>query len=270
MNSSIIRKIKTLPPLPKTIVKMQEVCADPESSIGDLIKVIDKDPMIVANLLKAANSPLYSFGKEIKSVAQAVSLFGMAMTRSIALGNAVRKIFDINLEPYGLSVEEFAELSHKQSLIASKWYTRVDKEKAEVLFLTALLQESGKILIADELRNQGKEQDFRAALKECDDIAMLENEVVDSDTAAVATIMFEHWKFDDILVETIKYSENPTDAPEEVAELSRALKVIKTVVNVKGAFSEENIAKGLVLAKEYGLDTKSLKEAIVSQLKKMQ
>ena len=84
MNSSIIDSIKSLPPLSKTIMDINRVYADEEAGIGDLAKVIEGDPMIVANLLKAANSPLYSFGKEIKNVSQAVSLFGMSMTRSIA------------------------------------------------------------------------------------------------------------------------------------------------------------------------------------------
>ena len=44
----------SLPPLPKTVIDMQRVCNDPESSIGDLVKTIEGDPMIVANLLKTA------------------------------------------------------------------------------------------------------------------------------------------------------------------------------------------------------------------------
>jgi HD-like signal output (HDOD) protein len=97
VNSSIIDSIKSLPPLSKTIMDINRVYADEEAGIGDLAKVIEGDPMIVANLLKAANSPLYSFGKEIKNVSQAVSLFGMSMTRSIALGNAVRKLLNVDL-----------------------------------------------------------------------------------------------------------------------------------------------------------------------------
>ena len=74
MKSSMINSIKSLPPLPKTVIDMQRVCNDPNSSINDLVKTVDHDPMIVANLLKAANSPLYSLRREINSVAQAVSL----------------------------------------------------------------------------------------------------------------------------------------------------------------------------------------------------
>ncbi len=51
----------------------------------------------------------YCFGKEIKSVSQAVSLFGMSMTRSIAIGNSVRKLLNVDMEPYGITSEKFAD-----------------------------------------------------------------------------------------------------------------------------------------------------------------
>ena len=58
LKSSIIDSIKSLPPLSKTIVDINRVYADNEAGVGELAKVIEPDPMIVANLLKAANSPL--------------------------------------------------------------------------------------------------------------------------------------------------------------------------------------------------------------------
>lgn len=122
MKSSIINSIKSLPPLSKTILDINKVYANENSSIHDLVKAIEGDPMIVANLLKAANSPLYFFGKEIRSVAHAVSLFGMGMTRSIALGNSVRKLLNVDMQPYGITPDRFAEISHLQATLILSWY----------------------------------------------------------------------------------------------------------------------------------------------------
>ena len=140
MKNSIVDSIKSLPPLPKTLIEMQRVTADPDSSIADLSKTIEHDPMIVANLLKAANSPLYMFGREMRNVSQAVSLFGMSMTRSIALGNSVRKLLNVDMEPYGVTSERFAEISSQQAALVLKWYNKIDRQKAEKLFLAAFLQ----------------------------------------------------------------------------------------------------------------------------------
>jgi HD-like signal output (HDOD) protein len=144
MKSSIINSIKSLPPLPKTVIDMQRVCNDPDASIHDLVKTVETDPMIVANLLKAANSPLYSFRREINNVAQAVSLFGMSMTRSIGVGNSVRKLLNVDMEPYGISSERFAEISSMQAALMHHWYSKLDRVKADILILASFLKEPGK------------------------------------------------------------------------------------------------------------------------------
>ncbi|MDT8339751.1 MAG: HDOD domain-containing protein, partial [Sulfurimonas sp.] len=98
MKSSIIDSIKSLPPLSTTIIEINKIYADENSTIKDMAKVIEHDPMIIANILKIANSPLYGFGKEIKNAAQAVSLFGMNMTRSIAVGNSIKKLLNVDMQ----------------------------------------------------------------------------------------------------------------------------------------------------------------------------
>lgn len=106
MKSSIVNSIQSLPPLSKTIININTVYADEEASIHDMEKVVESDPMIIANLLKAANSPLYGFAKEINKPSQAVALFGMSMTRSIALSNAIRKLLNVDMQPYGVTSAE--------------------------------------------------------------------------------------------------------------------------------------------------------------------
>ena len=59
MKKSIIESIKSLPPLSKTILDINKIYADESASIADLANVIELDPMIVVNLIKAASSPLY-------------------------------------------------------------------------------------------------------------------------------------------------------------------------------------------------------------------
>ena len=55
----ILEKVKAFPPLDDTVTKVMAVCNDINGSIGDLAKVVQNDPMTTANILKAANSPLY-------------------------------------------------------------------------------------------------------------------------------------------------------------------------------------------------------------------
>lgn len=268
MKNSIVDSIKSLPPLPRTLIDMQRVCADPEASIADLTKTIEHDPMIVANLLKAANSPLYMFGREIKNVAQAVSLFGMSMTRSIALGNSVRKLLNVDMEPYGISSERFAEISSMQAALIHNWYNKIDRQKAEKLFLAAFLQETGKILIASDIIQEDLTFNFKSDVELSNNIAQVEFSYVEDTTATVTAAIFEHWKFDAEFVEMIRFSDNYLNAPEEISEFATALNIVKTILPINAPFSEHAINMGLKKAHDAGYDHEMLEDIVDDMLDK--
>ena len=270
MKSSIIDSIKSLPPLSKTIMDINRVYADDESSIHDLAKVIEHDPMIVANLLKAANSPLYGFGKEIKNAGQAVSLFGMGMTRSIALGNSVRKLLNVDLQPYGVTSEKFAELSSLQATLMLNWYRKVDTKKAETLYLAAFLQETGKILIASDVIQEDEAMSFASEVEMSNSLAQVEKAYVEVTSSEVTAKVFEHWKFSKEFIEMIRYADNPNAAPEEAREFSVALNIIKTIIPINKPLSEQSINFGLKKAYDAGYDHELLEDSIDDMLDTLQ
>ena len=125
MNDSIYKHIKALPPLDDTVVKVQAVCSNENSSLGDLAQIIAKDPMLTANILRSANSPLYGFSREITTIEKAVSLFGMATVRGFALSSAVKKNFKINLDPYGITSHDFLNISISFLVISKRIFKRI-------------------------------------------------------------------------------------------------------------------------------------------------
>jgi len=262
MNDSLLSKIKTLPPLPETVTQIQRICADPESSVGDLIKVVEKDPMITANLLKAANSPFYGFSREIKTVSQAVSLFGMSTVKGLALSGAVKKLLSIDLDPYGITPEVFADISSLQNALMHTWYTKVDRSKMDILSVASFLQETGKIIIAQELTKEGKAADFKAAIEGGADTMGAELEFLGETTATITAAIFEHWRFEEGLIEAIKNSDNPLEAPEEIAPYSMALCVVKTALQPLNTFGEEHFEQAVAKAISFGLDENTLREAL--------
>jgi len=262
MKESIVNSIKSLPPLSKTIAEINRVYNESEASVAEMAKVIEKDPMVVANLLKAANSPLYGFAKEIKNVSQAVSLFGLSTTRSIAIGSAVRKLLNVDMEPYGITSEKFAEISSMQSILASKWFQKIEKEMSEDMQLMALLQETGKILIASDIIQEDETTSFKSEIEMTNNIAQVEKSFVDTTTSIVSALIFKYWKFDDEFVEIIKYADYPAQAPDEIAKYSQALHIIKTIVAVNSPLTERSIILGLQKAKKLGFDHEVLEDCV--------
>jgi len=262
MKSSIIESIKSLPPLSKTIIDVNKVYADPDSCIADLAKVIEKDPMIVANLLKAANSPLYGFRKEIKNAAQAVSLFGMSMTRSVVIGNSVRNLLNVDMQPYGITPNKFAEISSLQASLMFNWMRKVDRQKAEKLYLATLLQETGKILIASYIIQEDETTTFASEIEMTNNIAMVEKSYVDVTSAEVTALVFKHWGFDDEFIEMIKYADDPASAPDDIKEFSIALNIVKTAIPINKPLSEMAINFALKKARDAGYNHEVLEDSI--------
>ncbi len=265
MKNNIIKRIKSLPPLDETVVMIQRISTDKNSSMQDLVKVVERDPMLTANILKSANSPLYGFSKEIKNVGHAISLFGMATIRGFALASAIKENIKINLEPYGLNNDKFLEISTIQSVLMFKWYSRVNRSMLDVLQPASFMMEVGKLIISHELIEEKKNEEFKSALNENKrlvNLAKLEKEMVGYTNEEITAKIFEQWNLETELIESIEFSNDPFLANEHIQDFSKALHVIKSSANVFGILTDEQKADALSLIKEYKLDPAPYEKAV--------
>lgn len=256
MDENILRKIKALPPLDDTIMKIQKICVDKNSSLNDLVRVVEGDPMLTANILKSSNSPLYGFSREIKNIAHAVSLFGMATVRGFALSSAIKQNIKINLTPYNISNNAFLDISTLQSSFMFKWYSKVNKSMLDILQPASFMMEVGKIVIANELVEQHKDASFKEALAHINtphELSVLEKEVIGFSNEEITAKIFEQWNLETELVESIQFSNEPSLAQEHMRPFSVALNVVKSTINIFGQFDETSIARSLLIIEKYGL-----------------
>ena len=258
MNEKILNQIKSLPPLPKSVLEIQRITNDPNSSIADLIKIVKEDPMLTANLLKAANSPLYGFTRQIKNVDQAVSLFGMSTVKGFAISFAIRNSLKFDLSAYGINETKFHDISSQRNAIAVNWFKR-DRSRLDILATNSFLIDIGAVVISLILNNEGKEESFKNRLINGEDRDILEKEYVGANTVEVTTEIFKHWNFSDDLIESMSNINNPQGAYKIE---SAALLVLKTLIDMIKPYNEENDKKAFELAENYALDTEALQLAV--------
>jgi len=248
MDSNILKKIKALPPLDDTIMKIQRICTDKNSSVNDLVKVVEGDPMLTANILKSSNSPLYGFSREIKNISHAISLFGMATIRGFALSSAIKQNIKIDLSPYDLTNAKFLEISVAQSALMFNWFSKVNRDMLDILVPASFMMEVGKIVIAHEVIEQNQVEQFIKGLKNSSspsDISNLEKESVGYSNEEITAKIFEQWNLEAELVESIRFSNTPEEADEHLNPYATALQIIKTSINIFGQLEESNIASSL-------------------------
>jgi len=265
MDNNILKKIKALPPLDTTIISIQRICTDKDSSLNDLVKVVEGDPMLTANILKSSNSPLYGFSKEIKNVSHAISLFGMATVRGFALSSAIKKNIKIDLAPYGINNNEFLDISIAQSALAFNWISKVNRNLLDILIPAAFMMEVGKIIIANELIELDMSEKFAADIKKINtptELSNLEKEAVGFSNEEITAMIFEQWNLEAELVDAIRFSNQPENAPDELKEHTTALKIIKNIINIFGLFKDDKLADTLEVIAQNEMDQEVFLNAI--------
>lgn len=262
MTEEILKKIKQLPPLPESAMQIEAVYQNPDSSFNDMVKILEKDPLLTADILKAANSPLYGFSREINAISQAVGLFGMGTVRGFALASIVKKSFTLDLSAYGIDNDMFSMLSKKQHGLVTSWCIKKENKLLGILSPAAFLVEIGKVLIAQQIMADGKTAEFGELMKSLGNVEAAEREVVGSDTPEVSSSIFAQWKFEEGLVEVIKNAQEPLKAPEEYQRAASILHVVRTAVLINGLITDESVAAAKELVSKYALDMPSFETAI--------
>ena len=267
----ILEKVKAFPPLDDTVSKVMAICNDENGSVGELAKVVQSDPMTMANILKAANSPLYGFSREIKSVSQAVSIFGMDTVKGFAFSSFLQKKIDLNLTPYGVNAESFTMITEKQNAFAVKWFQK-KRTMLDTLALTSFLMEMGKIVLANVVIEHNKADDFQAYVEKTTsllELEALEKQVFGITNEEVTAIIFKEWNFDETMCDAIKYLNHPEDASEEAKPYAQALQVIKTLVSTKEFDTEAQIEAATALAENYGMEVERFHETLALHMEAM-
>ncbi|MEA1956134.1 MAG: HDOD domain-containing protein [Campylobacterota bacterium] len=262
MTEDILKKIKQLPPLPESAMQIEAVYQDPDGCFSDMVKILEKDPLLTADILKAANSPLYGFSREINAINQAVGLFGMGTVRGFALASIVKKSFTLDLSPYGINNDMFSALSKKQHALVTSWCLKKENKLLGVLSPAAFLVEIGKVLIAQQIMADGKEKEFRDALKELQNVEAAERKVVGVDTPEVSATIFKQWKFEDGLVDVIGNCTNPDKAEDEDKKPAQILNVVRTAIPINGIATPESLNEARKLIEEYDLNLESFEAAV--------
>ncbi len=82
-----------LPALPEVAVKCLELAHDPDSSFGEVARLIERDPFIASRVVRLSNSPVYGGLARISSVDGAVSRIGMKTLTTVLQELAAEQVF---------------------------------------------------------------------------------------------------------------------------------------------------------------------------------
>ena len=254
---SIVERIDSLPPLSDTAELVKGLYKDGVQNVDiiKLVRAIESDALLSANILKMINSPLYGFSKKIASVSQAVTLFGTQTVFGLVVRYSIESVVVANLRAYGVSNAVFNDICHMQSSLMSQWYSRVDLRHAQFLAPLALIMESGKLVIAKEIVSSGQIKAFGVGLSEASSVSAFENDFFGTSSYYVSGLLFNHWNLEPLYVDMLKGLDFEHEASSKMGIYVDTLDVVRTAVNVKSILTDESIAEASVIVADMGLDT---------------
>jgi len=255
----VIKNIDSLPPLSNAANLVQAMYASGIENINimRLVKVIESDAMLAANILKMINSPFYGFSKKISSVSQAVSLFGTRKIQMLVIQYAVSESLKADTSVYGFSHSQFNELCHLQSALILQWCSNIEVRDAQFLAPLALIMECGKLILANEVVKSDYCGEFRRGFNECDCIQNYEKSLIDTTSYYLSSILFEHWNLEPLYVEILKSLDNTDE--EYMSKLDIKTKsyisqidIIRTAINAKEILTDDSIKKASLKVMKLG------------------
>jgi len=263
MTDILLKKIDSLPPLPKTILDLEEFKKSSNKDLDVLLKILEQDPLIIATLLKVSNSAMFGFNNKVENAARAIHLLGVNFTLSIAFGSAIKNAFDTDLKAYNMTADGFMKLSNTTANLIKDWIGKTDNAMKEELLLPAFLFETGRFILAGVATEEHLDSDFYNKIQE-NPLAIneIEKEFFGASSTQVTSSIFKHWNLSENLVETIAYVSDIDKCPARYKKEAQILNVASLICNVIDPLADEFVEAGIQRAKSFGLETKFLKKAI--------
>lgn len=262
MKKHIKQSIDSLPALPNNIIELEDFRKTDSYDAQKLLKIIEKDPLMVATILRIANSSMFGFRGGVDTLSRAVNLLGINFTISAAIGSAIQNSMTSNLCAYAVTNEDFIFTSSLATNIVNTWISSIDFDLKNDLLLPAFLQEVGKFVISEVVQKNRLTEDFLQEIELTKDITKCEEEYVGYSCARITANIFKHWSFNHNIIFSIAFVGDLESCPKEFKQKAQILEIVKILCDIRNPLSDINIEKAIDKAALYGFDIEHLVNSI--------
>jgi len=211
-----------LKPFPAVAQRAIELLNDPDTPLRKTREALEKDPAIVAGLLRVANSAAYRSRQAIGSVDEAVQRLGARHVLEIVTSVAAMGMFK-DAKGVGLLIRDHsARVGAMARVLASEWHQKT----AESPFLCGLLHDLGKLLLLQVSGIDYQKLDPRV-LAQADEAFVHERALLGYDHAVLGAHVLEAWKLPSSVAEVVAWHHQPGRAFEHGGELGLGVALVR-------------------------------------------
>jgi HD-like signal output (HDOD) protein len=254
----IVARIESLPPVSDIVIKIQQLYMQGAENVDviKLIRLIESDVSLTANVLKFVNDPKFGFSNKISSIAQAVTLLGTQIVYGLVVEYAIHEKLKADVSPYGITTIQFNDMCHLQSALVLQWFSKVDIRDAQFLTPLALIMEVGKLIVSQEVTQSAYATRFRRGLANVKDITQYEYDIFETTSYDISAILFKKWRLNPVFIEVLHALDfEVVDLSKKVLFYRDILDVVRTAVNVRSILTKDSINEAVTLVEDMGLSS---------------
>ena len=207
----VIATATGLPTLPSVAAQIIAVVNDENATTEAYVNALQRDPALVAKILRVANSPIYGSRRGVESLKQAVVRLGLRSTQSLALSFSLISA----LKHQSAGALDYTGYWRRCLLSASAGRylaKRIMPGHEEAVFLASLMQDLGMLVLdkaVPELYSSLGERQSDHARVEAYELTQIE-----VGHTQVGGWMLQEWGFSERMRQAVVYSHIPLALPE--------------------------------------------------------
>lgn len=218
----IIGTVGALPSLSSTYTALTQALSQPNTSISQVADILGHDVAMSAKVLQLVNSAFFGLAQTVTNLQSAASYLGMETIKNLALVSEAFRVF----VPDSRIPQSIFEAIQQQAQMAAAIAVvlPVDSKTHDVIILSALLQDVGRLVLASKMPD--KFCSVLARAKECGcEPFQAEEEILGTSHAEIGAYLLGLWGLPDLAVEAIAHHHRPTRIPHYGFDSSLALYV---------------------------------------------
>jgi putative nucleotidyltransferase with HDIG domain len=231
----IIDSVKNVPALSPGATQLLGVIAGSDYDVADIVKVIENDSALTANVLKVVNSAAMGLRREIVTVHEAVAYIGETKVVGIALASSTGDTFNAALPGYHGDRGDLGRHCLWVAIAARELARHtIGVVDPGVAFTAGLLHDIGKAVISDFMADL-----VDAIIEDVDespdvDHLAAEKKNLGTDHCEIGAALARHWKMPETLVKSIEHHHRPAEAPDEVRAMAYVIHLADTLAMMQG------------------------------------
>src|SRR5947207_11838232 len=191
MNDKLLQRIKqcpSLPSLPSIAMQVLDLAQKADVDIGEIAKIISKDPALSGKILRTVNSSFYGRSQHVSTISHALVILGLQSVKTLVLGFSLVTNLTKN-KSKGFKHITYWKRSIYSATAARAIAAKISIVQQEEAFLAALLQDIGMLVLDQVLGDEYGE--IHSRVTSLGELAQAENQALGMNHADDASVIAE-------------------------------------------------------------------------------